>query len=146
MIRCLELKDIPTVVELEEEIFGESLGYEMLSEEISNPLIWFRVIEIDNEVIGYIGGYFFMDDGEIINFLINEKYQHKGYGTQLFNSIMDEAKSTGIKRVTLEVRRSNMKGINFYIKHNFKEISVRKHYYKNGEDALVMMKELIWLY
>lgn len=143
MIRCLELKDIPTVVELEEEIFGESLGYEMLSEEISNPLIWFRVIEIDNEVIGYIGGYFFMDDGEIINFLINEKYQHMGYGTQLFNSIMDEAKSTGIKRVTLEVRRSNMKGINFYIKHNFKEISVRKHYYKNGEDALVMMKELI---
>lgn len=143
MIRCLELKDIPTVVELEEEIFGESLGYEMLSEEISNPLIWFRVIEIDNEVIGYIGGYFFMDDGEIINFLINEKYQHMGYGTQLFNSIMDEAKSIGIKRVTLEVRRSNMKGINFYIKHNFKEISVRKHYYKNGEDALVMMKELI---
>ena len=143
MIRCLELKDIPTVVELEEEIFGESLGYEMLSEEISNPLIWFRVIEIEDEVIGYIGGYFFMDDGEIINFLINEKYQHMGYGTQLFNSIMDEAKSTGIKRVTLEVRRSNMKGINFYIKHNFKEISVRKHYYKNGEDALVMMKELI---
>ena len=143
MIRCLELKDIPTVVKLEEEIFGESLGYEMLSEEISNPLIWFRVIEIDNEVIGYIGGYFFMDDGEIINFLINEKYQHMGYGTQLFNSIMDEEKSTGIKRVTLEVRRSNMKGINFYIKHNFKEISVRKHYYKNGEDALVMRKELI---
>ena len=79
MIRRLELKDIPTVVELEEEIFGESLGYDMLSEEISNPLIWFRVIEIDNEVIGYIGGYFFMDDGEIINFLINEKYQHMGY-------------------------------------------------------------------
>lgn len=143
MIRPLELKDIPTIVELEEEIFGESLGYDMLSEEISNPLIWFRVIEIDNEVIGYIGGYFFMDDGEIINFLINEKYQHMGYGSKLFNSIMDEAKSTGIKRVTLEVRRSNMKGISFYTKHNFKEISVRKHYYKNGEDALVMMKELI---
>lgn len=143
MIRPLELKDIPTIVELEEEIFGESLGYDMLSEEISNPLIWFRVIEIDNEVIGYIGGYFFMDDGEIINFLINEKYQHMGYGSKLFNSIMDEAKASGIKRVTLEVRRSNMKGINFYTKHNFKEISVRKHYYKNGEDALVMMKELI---
>lgn len=143
MIRKLELKDIEKIVKLEEDIFGESLGYEMLSEEIDNPLIWFRVIEVNNDVIGYIGGYFFMEDGEILNFLIEEEYQHLGYGTQLFNSIMDEASLIGIKRVTLEVRRSNKKGLNFYKKHNFKEISVRKHYYKNGEDAIVMMKELV---
>lgn len=143
MIRKLELKDIEKIVKLEEDIFGESLGYEMLSEEIDNPLIWFRVIEVNNDVIGYIGGYFFMEDGEILNFLIQEEYQHLGYGTQLFNSIMDEASLIGIKRVTLEVRRSNQKGLNFYKKHNFKEISVRKHYYKNGEDAIVMMKELV---
>lgn len=143
MIRKLELKDIEKIVKLEEDIFGESLGYEMLSEEIDNPLIWFRVIEVNNDVIGYIGGYFFMEDGEILNFLIEEEYQHLGYGTQLFNSIMDEASLIGIKRVTLEVRRSNQKGLNFYKKHNFKEISVRKHYYKNGEDAIVMMKELV---
>ena len=79
MIRRLELNDIDTIVKLEEEIFGESLGFEMLSEEINNPLIWFRVIEIDNKVIGYIGGYFFMEDGEILNFVIDENYQHQGY-------------------------------------------------------------------
>lgn len=143
MIRKLEIKDIDTIVKLEEDIFGESLGYEMLSEEIDNPLIWFRVIEVEDNVIGYIGGYFFMEDGEILNFLIDEKYQHRGYGSKLFNYIMDEAYSIGVKRITLEVRRSNLKGINFYKKHNFKEISVRKHYYKNGEDAIVMMKEFI---
>lgn len=143
MIRKVEEKDINKIVELEEEIFGETLGYEMIKSELNNPLIWFRLIEDNNEIIGYIGGCFYLEDGEILNFLIDNKYQHKGYGTKLFNHIMLEAKEKGIKRVTLEVRENNIKGINFYLKNDFKQISIRKHYYKNGDNALVMMKELI---
>ena len=143
MIRKVEEKDILKIVELEEQIFNETLGYEMIKNELNNPLVWFRLIEEENKIIGYIGGYFYLEDGEILNFLIDEEYQHQGYGTILFDSIMEEAKQIGIKRVTLEVRESNVKGINFYNKNNFKQISMRKHYYKNGENAIVMMKELI---
>lgn len=143
MIRKVEEKDILRIVELEEQIFNETLGYEMIKNELNNPLVWFRLIEEENRIIGYIGGYFYLEDGEILNFLVDEKYQHQGYGTLLFNSIIEEAKNAGIKRVTLEVRESNTKGINFYHKNNFKQISIRKHYYKNGENAIVMMKELI---
>ena len=70
MIRPLELKDIPTIVELEEEIFGETLGYEMIKSELNNPIIWFRLIEENDNIIGYIGGCFCFEDGEILNFLI----------------------------------------------------------------------------
>ncbi len=143
MIRKVEEKDIYKIVELEEEIFGETLGYEMIKNELNNPLVWFRLIEIENKIIGYIGGYFYLEDGEILNFLIDNSYQHQGYGTALFESIIQEAIEYGIKRVTLEVRESNKKGLNFYHKNNFKEISIRKHYYKNGENAIVMMKELL---
>ena len=143
MIRAVEEKDIKSIVELEAEIFGESLGYEMIKSELNNPIIWFRLIEENDNIIGYIGGCFCFEDGEILNFLIDEKYQHLGYGTLLFNHLMEEAKENGIKRVTLEVRENNIKGINFYKKHNFKKISIRKHYYKNGDNAFVMMKELI---
>ena len=143
MIRKVEEKDIQRIVELEEEIFGESLGYEMIHNELDNKNIWFRLIEENNEIIGYIGGIFYFEDGEILNFLIDNKYQNMGYGTKLFNSLMDEAKENGIKNVTLEVRENNVKGINFYKKNNFTQISIRKHYYKNGDNALVMMKELI---
>lgn len=143
MIRKLQEQDISKVVELEEKMFGETLGEEMLKSELSNPLVWFRVIEVNDQVIGYIGGYFYDGAGEIINFLIDEDYQKKGYGTQLFNSLMNEAKIASIKQITLEVKKNNVKGINFYTKNKFKQISIRKHYYKDGEDALVMMKELI---
>lgn len=141
MIRPLLEKDIKKIVDLEEKIFGETLGYEMINHELTNPLVWFLVIE-ENEIIGYIGGYFYDGAGEIINFLIDDIYQHQGYGTKLFNSLVEKAKTNNIKQITLEVKRSNTKGINFYRKNNFKEISVRKHYYKDGEDAIVMMKEI----
>ena len=142
MIRKLEEKDITKIVELEEKIFGETLGVEMLHSELSNPLVWFRVIENENQVVGYIGGYFYDGAGEIINFLIDDIYQRKGYGTLLFNSLIEESRVAGIKQITLEVKETNIKGINFYTKNEFKQISVRKHYYKDGENALVMMKEI----
>ena len=44
--------------------------------------------------------------------------------------------------ILLEVRKSNLKAQNFYTKHGFKEIFVRPKYYKNGEDALILRKEL----
>jgi len=143
MIRKLEEKDVKKVVELEEKIFGETLGENMLINEINNPLVWFYVILKDNDVIGYIGGYFFQDDGEILNFLIDEAYQHQGYGTKLFNFILEKARNESIKKVTLEVRKSNIIAQKFYTKNKFKEISIRKNYYKNGEDAIVMLKELV---
>ena len=49
-----------------------------------------------------------------------------------------------VKKITLEVRASNIKGINFYTKNGFKQVGVRKKYYKNGEDALLLLKEFIW--
>lgn len=143
MIRKLEKKDINRIVQLEEEIFGESLGYDIFMNEIDNPLIRFRVLEENNEIIGYIGGCFFSEEGEIYNFLIDKKYQHKGYGTMLITSLFDEIKKDGTKVVTLEVRHNNVNAYNFYLKLGFKEIAIRKHYYKNGDHALVMMKELV---
>lgn len=143
MIRKMEKADIDTIVNLEMKIFNETLGKEMFLNELNNPSIWFYVMENDGCIIGYIGGYFFFEDGEILNFLIDEKFQHQGYGHLLFNYVMEKAKKHGFKRVTLEVRPTNIKGQNFYKKHNFKQISIRKHYYANDEDALVMMKELL---
>lgn len=142
-IRALTQADIERVVELEMQAFGETLGAEMLTNELTNVLVKFRVITLDKKVIGYIGGYFYMEDGEILNFLIDDAYQHQGFGQRLFDYVMGEAQTELVKCVTLEVRENNLKGLNFYKKNGFNPISVRKHYYKNGDNAIVMMKELV---
>ena len=143
MINCskLEPKDIKQVILLEEQFLGESLGEEMILNELDNPNVCFLSAKDNEKVIGYIGAYTFDDSMEILNFVVDEAYQRQGVGSLLFNTLLNMYDKT--KSIVLEVRYNNEKGISFYKKNNFNVISIRKHYYKNSDDAIVMMKEII---
>lgn len=142
-VRKMEFRDIKKVVELEEKYLLESLGKKLLASELSekNNGVSFYVIENDDVVIGYIGRYYFFQEAEVLNFVVDESYQRQGYGQKLFDKMVEDMKD--VKKITLEVRASNIKGINFYTKNGFKQVGVRKKYYKNGEDALLLLKEFI---
>lgn len=142
-VRKMEFRDIKKVVELEEKYLLESLGEKLLASELSekNNGVSFYVIENDDVVIGYIGRYYFSQEAEVLNFVVDESYQRQGYGQKLFDKMVEDMKD--VKKITLEVRASNIKGINFYTKNGFKQVGVRKRYYKNGEDALLLLKEFI---
>lgn len=142
-VRKIEFRDIKKVVELEEKYLLESLGEKLLASELSekNNGVSFYVIENDDVVIGYIGRYYFFQEAEVLNFVVDESYQRQGYGQKLFDKMVEDMKD--VKKITLEVRASNIKGINFYTKNGFKQVGVRKRYYKNGEDALLLLKEFI---
>ena len=134
-------EDIAQVVLLEEQFLGETLGSEMLENELDNEFMCFLSAKESKKVLGYIGAYVLNGELEILNFVVDENFQRTGIGTLLFNELLNRYPNT--KSVVLEVREQNEKGINFYKKNNFNVISKRKHYYKNGDDALVMMKEII---
>lgn len=134
-------EDIAQVVLLEEQFLGETLGSEMLENELDNEFMCFLSAKESKKVLGYIGAYVINGELEILNFVVDENFQRTGIGTLLFNELLNRYPDT--KSVVLEVREQNEKGINFYKKNNFNVISKRKHYYKNGDDALVMMKEII---
>lgn len=143
MIRKLQIKDIDSIVQMEMDNFKETLGKEMLQTEMNNPFVRFRVILNKDQVIGYIGCYFYDEEGEILNFVIDKAYQHQGYGQLLFSALMDELKEDQVKKIILEVKENNEAGLNFYLKNEFTPISKRKHYYQDGSDAIVMMKEFL---
>lgn len=137
----LTKEDIPQVVLLEEQFLGETLGSEMLENELENEFMCFLSAKDNKKVLGYIGAYVINGELEILNFVVDGLHQRTGIGTLLFNELLNRYPDA--KTVVLEVREQNEKGINFYKKNNFNVISKRKHYYKNGDDALVMMKEII---
>lgn len=131
--------DIKQVVLLEEELLQETLGIEMLESELNNPTICFLTAKDNLKVVGFIGLYVYLDEGEILNFVVDESYQRQNIGSTLLNKVIEQY---NLKKITLEVREHNQKAINFYIKNNFKKVNIRKHYYKNGDNAIVMMKEI----
>lgn len=144
MIQIFNLtkEDINAVVELEEKYLLETIGYEMLANELHNKYAHFFVAKNDDEVIGYIGGWIIDTTCDMINFVVKEEYQRMGIGTKLYLTLENKTKELGANEILLEVRINNVKAQNFYEKHGFKQIFVRTKYYKNGEDALILRKEL----
>ena len=93
MIRSVELKDIDRIIYLEETYLGESIGKKLLTESITTPHQHFYTIEEDL-VIGYIGACILAGETEVLNFVIDEAYQRKGYGQTLLNKIIEEFVTT----------------------------------------------------
>ena len=142
MIRLLESKDIDSIIKIENDTLFESLGFDMLNDIISNPIMKAFVYENNDKVLGYISISF---DGivlEILNFCVDKFNQGLGIGKRLLNyAIMDSYKNN-CKSVILEVRESNINAIKLYESFGFKRIHIRKNYYKNLENALVYEKKL----
>jgi ribosomal-protein-alanine N-acetyltransferase len=91
------------------------------------------------EIVGYIS-FNYIFDIEIESVIVKSSYQRQGIGSLLLDYIFDFAEEHKINNVFLEVRKSNFAAISLYKKLGFKEISVRKNYYKNNEDALILKK------
>lgn len=141
IIRTIKQEDIKQIVDLELKFLGETIGEELLLDSIKTPHLYFYVVE-DINVIGYIGAYILAGQTEILNFVVDEKYQRQGIGQKLFDEILEDSKINKSESVVLEVKVNNEKGISFYTKNGFEIVNIRKNYYADGTDAYLMLKEL----
>ena len=85
------------------------------------------------------------DEMEILTICIHPEQRRKGWGGQWLMFLMSYAKENGINRIFLEVSTENKSAYSLYQKYGFKEIGIRKNYYKTKTgfcDAICMEKLL----
>ena len=126
---------------IEQDSFKEPWSQEAYEKEISNPLANYRVITFEDKVVAYGGFWKILDEADINNIAVKKEYRGKGYGKMLMNALIEDAKKQNIKAMTLEVRVTNKSAIALYKKLGFKEAGIRKNYYSDKEDALIMWLE-----
>lgn len=143
LLREMTLDDIDEVIAGETEVFGESLGYDMLYTELKlNPYAFYFVLEIDKHIAGYIGTWIEMEHSEIINFYVLEKYRNKGFGKMMLEFVINLVTKSNVPNISLEVREHNERAIKLYEKYGFRYSHTRKNYYSNGDNALVLILEV----
>ena len=142
MIRLIKYEDVKKIVELENDVLGTTLGEKMLDMAVKSSLAYYFVYEERNNILGYISTMFDGEIIEILNFCVNKSYQHQGIGTKLLSHALEYLKDKGAKTSILEVRESNINAINLYKKLGYSQINIRKQYYDNSENALVLEKIL----
>jgi len=93
--------------------------------------------------LGYISYSVAIDECDIETIVVKKQFRRKGVGEQLIKTAEKEMLTAGIKKVFLEVRENNFPALTLYKKCGYSDISVRKNYYPDGENAVVMAKELL---
>lgn len=137
----LDVKNVDDVISIQNNLNIHILSKENILNDINNSNFKCIVAVYDKEIIGYIS-FSYIFDIEIESVLVKSSYQRQGIGTLLLNYIFKFAKENKINNVFLEVRKSNIGAISLYIKLGFSNISIRKKYYENAEDALILKKEI----
>ena len=103
------------------------------------------------EVNGEVAGFLMLEwprtgwnrVAEIGLIAVLTRYRRKGFGSALMKEMERYAKEKGIRKVYVEPSAENDIAIHFYIKNGYKPEAVRKDWYRDGEDSVILGKHLL---
>ncbi|MHB1454458.1 MAG: tRNA (adenosine(37)-N6)-threonylcarbamoyltransferase complex dimerization subunit type 1 TsaB [Saccharofermentanales bacterium] len=144
-IRDAQASDVAGLHQLETECFAIPWTEESLRRDIvENDFARYFIASVDGRIAGYIGLYYSFEDAQITNLAVKSDLRGKGIGHMLVKRALNFCASKGCERVTLEVRTGNSRAIALYTAEGFGMEGIRKGYYAdNGEDAIIMLKNLV---
>jgi len=133
-------EDVPAVHEIERLSFRTPWPAYAFEQELrSNRLARYLVARAGERIVGFAGVWLMVDEAHITTFGIHPEWRRQGIGRQLLLNLAELSVGIGARRMTLEVRPSNLAAQALYRGLGF-EVAGRRHRYytDDGEDALIM--------
>ena len=135
-------EDLKSIKDILYSDFDNFWTYEVLKDELSSEISKYFVCKINDIVVGFCGIKIILDTAEIMNIVIKKDFRGQGLSDQLLSYVINICKQLNIKSINLEVNVENTIAINLYKKYNFVKVGLRKKYYDNTTDALLMTLDL----
>lgn len=134
----LRYEHLAQMAQIEREAFDQPWSVNMFIPEVEDKNAHYIVGTRGDEVICYGGFHKVLDEAHITNIAVKDTNRGKGIGRLLLGQLIDDARRNDINYMTLEVKDGNMAAIKLYQSYGFKVAGVRKKYYNNQYDALIM--------
>lgn len=142
-IRPMNEADLDAVLAIERACFARPWTAQHFLAEISSEHSIAVVAEQGQRLIGYLCLSVLLDEAEILDVAVEPGLQRSGTGTALLTWACAEALRLGATLLRLEVRATSLPAIALYERFGFVRSGLRKAYYEQGIDALLMEKNLI---
>lgn len=142
-IRKITSKDAAGLAEICIETGLHSWSEKSFIQETENPIAYYAVLDAGSELAGFAGIWCVVDEAQVMNVGVCPQYQRQGYGEKLMNHLCDVAKAEGCHEMTLEVKAGNVPALNLYKKMGFVQTGLRKDYYPDHSDGILMRKVLV---
>jgi ribosomal-protein-alanine N-acetyltransferase len=151
-VREFRPEDLDAIVNINKVCLPENYSpVFFLEHHYEDPRI-FLVAEVDGKVAGYnmcrvefgVSNLktAFARKGHVISIAVMQDYRRIGIGRRLMEMGMQRVKESGATEMFLEVRVSNNSAIELYRSLGFKVAKVAEGYYRDGENAYLMVADL----
>ena len=132
---------IRKIMPIEQQVYPRPWTAQVFVEELEQARVGKRhylVGTIGDELVGYGGLLYVENDAHVTNIAVHPTWRSRGIATELLLDLAWEANRRGCEAMTLEVRHTNVAAQQLYRRFGFVPAGVRKKYYENRDDAIVM--------
>jgi ribosomal-protein-alanine N-acetyltransferase len=133
--------DVPSIMQMEALSFADDHWSEkQIMQQLLNPEYLNVGIKEQGALIGFALLGSVLDEAEIYQITILPAFQGRGWATALLHQLCEELHASGVCRLLLEVKETNLAAIRLYESFGFVLDGRRKGYYATGaghEDALL---------
>lgn len=142
IIRPAVTEDLTSLLGIETACFADPWASHTLLEALQDERTLVFVATVAGQVRGYGVAWTVFDEGDLTRLVVDPMARRWGLGACLTQALLQECQQRGAQRVFLEVRVSNEQARRLYERQGFKQVGLRRNYYGNGEDAVVMKTDL----
>ena len=133
---------VPQVAQLEGICFQDPWSERSIASELENPLSLWLVAMEEDRLLGYVGSQTVLDETDMMNVAVDPAARRQGVAWALIQELTAQLKQRGSRKLSLEVRASNLGAIRLYESLGFVRLGCRPGYYRNPrEDAWILGKE-----
>lgn len=141
-LRPLTPGDARSLSYIELEIFPSPWSEESLRSFLALRNVDGEAAVLNDQIVGYVFVQYVAEEAHILNLGVRSKFRRKGLATLLLERLIERARKHQARTCYLEVRVRNTVAQKLYFNHKFAPVAIRKIYYPDGEDALILAKEL----
>jgi len=142
IIRRMIPDDLDQVLEIQGQLQFQSWKREHFISEINEAFFGVPLVAQFDIIVGYAVLKIAADEAELCSIAVCSKYQGQGIARQLLDIASERLVEHQVSKIFLEVRKGNLRAQKLYLDYGFIENGVRRRYYPDGEDAVVMVKDL----
>ncbi len=142
-VRRFRWAELERLMEIEHSSFGDDAYDRNLFAEFFHK--WgdlFLVAERRGKVCGYMVTCMRGERAELVSVAVDPAERGRGAGSALLAGTLRRLRRRRAARLGLMVRQANAPARAFYEKFGFRKVRIVRKYYEDGEDGLLMTKDL----
>ena len=146
-LRPMRLDDLDAVLAVERSTYSFPWTRGNVIDSLASGYLAELLLDDSARLIGYFVAMVGVDEMHLLNLSVAPAHQRCGHARTLLDALEAHCRDLHLPTLWLEVRLSNARARQIYLRRGFAEVGLRRGYYPAGkgqrEDAIVMSMALV---